>query len=130
MRNPLAGTGLRRYTRAHCRHDRDAARAEVLRLEGVIAELDKAAHRRDERIRQLEADAVDVSVERQLRLLAEEKAEDNEARYLALKARVDNEHAITLPPMHRDLDEEDEQRTEPAGIDVRTLREALNPSAV
>jgi hypothetical protein len=129
MKLSLAGTGLRRYTRRHLRHDRDAARAEVLRLEGDIRELDAAAHRRDEQIHQLEADAVDVSVERQLRLLAEEKADEFEGRYLALKARVDNEHAITVPPMHRDLDEEDEQRTEPAGIDVRTLREALNPSA-
>lgn len=125
----LTGTGIRRYTRRHLRHDRDAARAEVLRLEGVIRELDAAALRRNERIHQLEADAVDVSVERQLRLLAEEKADEIEARYLALKSRVDNEHAITVPPMHRDLDAEDEQRTEPGGIDVRTLREALNPSA-
>ncbi|MFD4569342.1 hypothetical protein ACFWOX_33895 [Streptomyces sp. NPDC058467] len=128
MRNPLAPTGLRRYTRRHLRHDRDAARAEVLRLEGIIRDLDAAAHRRDGRIHELEADAVDVSVERQLRLLAEEKADEFEALYLALKSRVDNEHAITVPPMRRDLDEEDEQRTEPVGIDVRTLREALNPT--
>ena len=111
MKISLAGTGLRRYTRRHLRHDRDAA-----------------ARRRDERIHELEADAVDVSVERQLRLLAEEKAEEIEGLYLALKARVDNEHAITVPRMHRPLDEEDEQRTEPCGIDVRTLREALNPA--
>lgn len=129
MKISLAGTGIRRYTRRHLRHDRDAARAEVLRLERVIRELDAGTRRRDERIHQLEADAVDVSVERQLRLLAEDRADEVEARYLALKARVDNEHAITVPPMHRDLDEEDEQRTEPGGIDVRTLREALNPSA-
>lgn len=129
MRNPFAApTGLRRYTRRHLRHDRDAARAEVLRLEDVIHDLENAAHRQTQRVHQLEADAVDVSVERQQRLLAEEKADDYEARYLALKARVDNEHAITVPPMHRDLDE-DEQPTEPAGIDVRTLREALNPTA-
>ena len=128
MRNPLAGTGLRRYTRAHCRHDRDAARAEVLRLEGVIAELDKAALRRDARIHQLEADAVDVSVERHQRQLAEEKADDFERRYLALKSRADNEHAVTVPLMHRDVDADD-QPTAPGGIDVRTLREALNTSA-
>jgi hypothetical protein len=128
MRNPLAGTGIRRYTRRRLVHDRDAARAEVLRLEGDIRELEGAALRSNERIHQLEADAVDVSVERQLRLLAEEKADDFEARYLALKARVDNEHAITVPPMRRDVDP-DEQATEPGGIDVRTLREALNPSA-
>lgn len=128
MRNPFAGTGLRRYTRAHCRHDRDAARAEVVRLNSEIDELNEAARRRDERIHQLEADAVDVSVARHQQQLAEEKADDYERRYFALKASVDNEHALSLPPMHRDLDEEDAQRTEPAGIDVRTLREALNPS--
>lgn len=128
MRNPLAGTGLRRYTRAHCRYDRDAARAEVLRLEAEMRDLDAATHRRDARIHQLEADAVDVSVERQLRLLAEEKADDLERRLLALKARADNEHAVTVPPMRRDVDP-DEQPTEPGGIDVRTLREALNPTA-
>jgi hypothetical protein len=128
VRNPLAGTGLRRYTRVHCRHDRDAARAEILRLERVIAGLDTAARRSNERIHQLEADAVDVTVERQQRLLAEEKADDFERRYLALKARVDNEHAVTVPPMHRDVDPE-EQPTEPGGINVRTLREALDPTA-
>jgi hypothetical protein len=124
MRNPLAGTGLRRYTRAQCRHDRDAARAEVLRLEAAIRRLENAALRRNERIHELEADAVDVSVERQLRLLAEEKADDNERRFLALKSRVDNEHAVTVPPMRRDVDP-DEQATEQSGIGVRTLREAL-----
>ncbi|MFL5910509.1 MAG: hypothetical protein ACJ768_08100 [Gaiellaceae bacterium] len=128
MRISLASTGLHRYSRTQCRHDRDAARAEVLRLEAVIRKQDAAARRRDERIHQLEADAVDVSVERQLRLLAEEKADDNERRYLALKARTDNEQAITVPPMRRDVEPE-EQATEPAGIDVRTLREALNPTA-
>lgn len=128
MRLSLAGTGLHRYTRARCRHDRDAARAEVLRLEGVIRGLDTAAAEQGARIAQLEADAVDVSVERQLRLLAEEKADDFEQRFLALKSRVDNEHAITVPPMRRPVDD-DEQPTEPAGIDVRTLREALNPHA-
>lgn len=128
MRNPLAGTGLRRYTRAHCRHDRDAARHEVLRLEAEIRDLENAARRRDSRIHELEADAVDVSVERQLRLLAEDKADDLERRFLALKSRMDNEQAITVPRMHRDIEAE-EQPTEPAGIDVRTLREALNPHA-
>lgn len=128
MRNPFAApTGLRRYTRAQCRHDRDAARAHVLRLEREIADLEKAARRRDARIHQLETDAVDVSVARQQQLLAEEKADDYEARYLALKARVDNEHAVTVPPMHRDVDD-DEQATEPAGIDARPLHEALGLS--
>ncbi|MFF1297976.1 MULTISPECIES: hypothetical protein [unclassified Streptomyces] len=129
MTNPFAGTGIRRYTRAHCRHDRDAARAEVIRLEGEIRKLEAAAHRSAGRIHQLEADAVDVSVERQLRELAEEKADDYEARYFALKACVDNTNAITVPPMHRPVDP-DEQATEPGGIDVRTLREAFDTSAV
>jgi len=128
MRNPLAGTGLRRYTRAHCRHDRDAARAEVLRLEGVIADLDKAAHRRDERIHQLEADAVDVSVERKLRQEAERKLEAVTARLRVFEARDANDFAISLPPAHRDIDPDD-QPTHPQGLDVRTLREALNSSA-
>ncbi|MEU2340110.1 hypothetical protein ABZ608_42405 [Streptomyces sp. NPDC013172] len=124
VRLSLAGTGLHRYSRAHCRHDRDAARAEVLRLEAVIRGLDTTAAEQAERIAQLEADAVDVSVERQLRLLAEEKADEAEVRYLALKARVDNEHTITVPPMRRPIDEDDKP-TEPAGIEVRTLREAF-----
>lgn len=122
----FAGPGIRRYTRAHCRHDRDAARAQVLLLEAEIRSLETAARRSHARIHQLETDAVDVSVERQLRLLAEETAVNYEARYLALKALMDNEHAITVPPMRRDIDP-DEEPTEPGGIDVRTLREALNP---
>lgn len=128
MRLQLSGTGLHRYTRAHCRHDRDAARAEILRLEAEIRDLETAARRRDERIHQLEADAVDVSVERQLRLLAEDRGDEFEARYVALKARLANENAVTVPPMHRDIDPDD-QPTEPGGISVRTLREALNPHA-
>src|SRR2546427_194006 len=59
---------------------------------------------------------------------AEEKADDFERRYLALKSRADNEHAVTVPLMHRDVDADD-QPTAPGGIDVRTLREALNTRA-
>jgi hypothetical protein len=128
MKNPLAGTGLRRYTRKHLVHDRDAARAEVLRLEGVIRHLDGAAIARHERIAQLEADAVDVGVERQLRAAAEEKATDLERQLRAAKARVANETAISLPPPYRDFSP-DEAATHPRGLDVRTLRDALNPTA-
>jgi hypothetical protein len=128
MRLPLAGTGLRRYTRKHCVHDRDAARAEILRLEQVIRRLEAAAAERGQHVAQLEADAVDVSVERQLRARAEEAADEFEARYVALKSRLANENAITVPPWRRPVDEDD-TATEPAGIDVRTLREAFNPSA-
>ncbi|NUS58513.1 MAG: hypothetical protein HOV66_27225 [Streptomycetaceae bacterium] len=123
------GTGLRRYTRKHLVHDRDAARAEVLRLQGVIAELDWKIFEQGERIAQLEADAVDVGVERQLREAAAVKVADLDRQLTGLKARMANETAITVPPMHRDVDP-DELPTEPGGIDVRTLREALNPSAV
>jgi hypothetical protein len=127
--NPfVAGTGLRRYTRLHLRHDRDAARAEVLRLEGVIRGLDTTVIEQGERIAELEANSVDVSVERQLRLLAEDKAEDLQRQLTALQARVANEHAVTVPPLVRPVDD-DEQPTEPDGICVRTLRDALNPSA-
>lgn len=98
MKFSLRPTGLRRYTRKHLRHDLDAARAEALRLDGVIRERDTTVRARDERISQLEADVVDVSVERQLRLLAEDKADDYERRFYELKATFDNEHAISLPP--------------------------------
>lgn len=125
MRNPFTATGLHRYTRAQERHDRDAARAEVLRLEGVIRILDAKAIERDERISQLEADAVDVSVERQLRAEAERKVEALTARLRIFESHEANEFAITLPPMHRDIDADDVP-TNPAGIDVRTLRDALN----
>ncbi|MFE9764654.1 hypothetical protein ACFYPC_09005 [Streptomyces sp. NPDC005808] len=128
MRNPLAGTGLRRYTRSRLIHDRDAARAEVLRLEGVIRGLDATAIEQGERIVQLAADAVDVSVERQLRAAAEEKAGALEGQLLALRSQRDNEYAVTVPPMHRDIDD-DEASTHPHGFDVRTLREALDPRA-
>lgn len=124
MRLHLSGTGLHRYTRRHCVHDRDAARAEILRLERVIRRLEAAAAERGEHIAQLEANAVDVSVERQLRALAEERGDEFEARYVALKSRLANEHAITVPPMRRPVDEDD-QPTEPVGINVRTLREAF-----
>ncbi|MEW2300235.1 hypothetical protein AB0958_09670 [Streptomyces sp. NPDC006655] len=124
VRLSLAGTGLHRYSRQHCRHDRDAARAEVLRLEAVIRGLDTTVIEQGERIAQLEADAVDVSVERQLRERAEEHAAEVEQEFLALKARVDNEHAISVPRWRRPVDEDDKP-TEPAGIEVRTLREAF-----
>lgn len=127
MKPILRPTGLRRYTRKHLVHDRDAARAEVLRLEGVIRGLDTTVIEQGEHIAQLTADAVDVGVERQLRTAAEEKADDLERQLRELKARDANANAITLPPMHRDIDD-DEQATDPAGFDVRSLRDALNPA--
>ncbi|MFE7954433.1 hypothetical protein [Streptomyces sp. NPDC057413] len=129
MRNPFAApTGLRRYTRAHLRHDRDAARAEVLRLEGVIRGLEATVHEQGQRIAQLEADAVDVGVERQLREKAERRADELDRELTALKAREANEHAVTVPPAHREVDPDDAP-TVPAGIPVLTLPQALNPSA-
>lgn len=129
MRNPFGpGTGLRRYTRAHLVHDRDAARAEVLRLEGELRAADGAVRERDQLIARLKADAVDVSVERQLRLAAEKTTEALTARLRVFEARDANATAISVPPAHRDVDPDD-QPTHPTGIDVRTLREALNPSA-
>lgn len=127
MRHPFApGTGLRRYTRAHLVHDRDAARAEVLRLEGVIRGLDSTVIQQGERIAQLEADAVDVSVERRLREAAERKADVLEQQLLAVKAREANEHAVSVPPMERPVDE---APTEPRGIPALPLRQALGSSA-
>ncbi|MFD9192939.1 hypothetical protein ACFWCA_32595 [Streptomyces phaeochromogenes] len=123
----LKATGLHRYTRKHLVHDRDAARAEVLRLEGVIRGLDTTVSERDERISQLEADAVDVSVERKLRTGAEEWASELHTELCQLRAREANANAITLPRAHRDIDA-DETATEPGGIDVRSLRDALNPA--
>ncbi|MFI8531754.1 hypothetical protein ACIGMX_16130 [Streptomyces aquilus] len=124
----FAGTGTRRYTRARLIHDRDAARAEVLRLEGVLREADALVHRQVQQLAQLQVDAVDVGVERRLRTAAEERAARLDEQLTALRSRVANEHAVTVPPMHRDVDP-DERPTEPGGIDVRTLREALNPTA-
>ena len=129
MRNPFAaGAGLHRCTRAGLAHDREAARAEVLRLEDVIRGLDTTVIEQGDEITRLKAAAVDVGVERQLRAAAERKAAHLKVQMLALKARVDNEHAITVPPMHRDIDA-DEQPTEPHGIAVLTLPESLNPGA-
>lgn len=126
MKFTLRGTGLRRYTRKRLRHDRDAARAHILHLESVIRERDIAVIERDERIARMQADAVDVGVERQLRAAAEQWASEVQVKYLALKAVSDNEHAITLPPMYRDIDSE-ETATQP--IPVLSLAAALNPSA-
>ena len=125
MKNPFAGTGLRRYTRKHLVHDRDAARAEVLRLEDVIRGLDATVIEQGEQIAQLQADAVDVSVERKLRKGAEKWANELFIEVSELRARDANEHAITLPPMHRPVDD-DETATHPGGIDVLALRDALN----
>lgn len=127
MKPILRPTGLRRYTRKHLVHDRDAARAEVLRLEGVIRGLDATVIEQGEHIVQLTADAVDVGVERRLREAAVQRAIEAETKVLAYKAASDNANAITLPPMHRDIDD-DEQATDPVGINVRTLRDALNPA--
>lgn len=124
MKFTLRGTGLRRYTRKHLVHDRDAARAHILHLECVIRERNAGLHARDQMIEQLRADAVDVGVERQLRAAAEKWASEVQAKYLALKAVSDNTNAITVPPMHRPVDP-DETATDPTGIDVRELREHL-----
>jgi hypothetical protein len=129
MRNPFApGTGLRRYTRAHLVHDRDAARSEVLRLEAKLRAADTAVRERDQELGQLRADAVDVSVERKLRQEAEQRVEALTARLRIFEARDANASAVTVPRMHRDVDP-DEQATEPGGIDVRPLREAFKTSA-
>ncbi|MGW1796910.1 hypothetical protein ACWCQN_13085 [Streptomyces sp. NPDC001984] len=106
MQNPFAaGTGLRRYTRRHLVHDRDAARAEVLRLERAVRGLDTTVAERDTRIEQLEKD-----LERKAR---------------ALRAHQANALKVTVRPWVRPVDPDD-QPTEPAGIAVRTLRDALN----
>jgi hypothetical protein len=122
--NPFVGSGLHRLTRRGLKHDRDAARAEVLRLEGVIRDLDTTVAEKDEQISQLQADAVDVSVERKLRASAEEWASELHAEVCKLRAREANEHAVTVPPMQPiDPDE-----TKPNGIDVSSLRADLNPA--
>lgn len=125
MRNPLAGTGLRRYTRAHLRHDRDAARGEVLRLEGELRQADTQAHELREEVARLRANAVDVSVEHQLRQQAERRVDALTARLRIFEARDANATAISLPPAHRDVDPDDHP-TEPQGIPVLTLPAALN----
>jgi hypothetical protein len=76
----------------------------------------------------LNADAVDVGVERQLRAAAEREGHGPGAPATAIKSRVANETAISLPPAYRDISP-DEAPTHPRGLDVRTLRDALNPSA-
>lgn len=124
----LKGTGLRRYTRKHLRHDRDAARAEILRLEGVIRGLDTTVRQRDDEIAQLKADAVDVSVERKLRKDAERRAKEADSRYLVRKSAHDNQYSVTVPPMHRDIDP-DEQPTVPRGTPALTLPQALGHRA-
>ncbi|CAL9665749.1 hypothetical protein SUDANB145_07387 (plasmid) [Streptomyces sp. enrichment culture] len=131
MRTPFtAGTGLHRYTRAHLVHDLEAAREEVLRLASIIRDRDTQVIEQGERIAQLEADHVDVGVEQQLRQRAEERADRLEQQLLAQAARLANEHAVTVPPMHRPVDDPDDTATAPRGISVRTLRDALNPSGV
>ncbi|MEU6661208.1 hypothetical protein [Streptomyces sp. NPDC046821] len=127
MRNPLAATGLHRYTRQQLAHDRDAARAEVLRLDGVIRGLDQKVIALGNENEQLRADAVDVSVERQLRQAAEDKASQLEEQLRALKAADANRNRITVPPVPRDIDSDD-KATVPAGVNVRTLRAAFNPA--
>ncbi|MFB7162284.1 hypothetical protein [Streptomyces sp. NPDC056242] len=125
MKNPFVAKGLHRYTRAQLRHDRDAARAECRRLDGVIRGLDVTVIEQGEENARLKADAVDVSVERQLRTAAEAKARRLEEKLRALQAADDNANSVTVPPAHRDIDP-DEMPTEPAGIHVGTLRDALS----
>lgn len=124
MKHILRGTGLRRYTRKRLVHDRDAARAEVLRLEGELRVADGEADRLRTQIEQLRADAVDVGVERQLRADAVAHAADTERKYLALKAVSDNEHAVTVPPMHRPADDPDETPTQPVPLWKAVLADA------
>jgi hypothetical protein len=124
MKPLLRGTGLRRYTRKRLVHDRDAARAEVLRLEGVIRGLDAMVLEANAEIEQLRADVVDVGVERQLRADAVAHAAETERKYLALKAASDNEHAVTVPPMHRPADDPDETPTRPVPLWKAVLADA------
>ncbi|MFD7996882.1 hypothetical protein [Streptomyces mexicanus] len=127
MKNPFVGTGLRRYSRAHLRHDRDAARAEVLRLEGVIRSLDNTIIQQGERIAQLELEAADASVERKLREQAERKAGELVDQLLELQAAAANEHAVTVPaPVDRGICPD--APTLPRGIPVIPLPQALNPA--
>ncbi|MFE6903834.1 hypothetical protein ACFVFJ_44635 [Streptomyces sp. NPDC057717] len=125
MKNPIVATGLHRYTRAQLRHDRDAARAECRRLDGVIRGLDVTVIEQGEEIARLKADAVDVSVERQLRVAAEAKARGIEEQLRAVQAAADNANSVTVPAGRRDIDPDD-MPTEPAGIHVGTLRAALS----
>jgi hypothetical protein len=120
----LRGTGMRRYTRKHLVHDRDTARARILHLEAALRDRDTDVDDRDQTIAQLRADAVDVGVERQLRKAAEEWAGELLAKVTKFEAAEANAHAVTVPPMHRDIDP-DETATDPVGIDVRELREQL-----
>lgn len=124
----LAPTGLRRYTRKQERHDRDAARAECDRLRGRIVARDERIGELEEQNAQLIANAVDVSVERKLRVEAETKAAELGRALTACQSELANLRAITPAAAERDTSAMEDQATDPLGIPVRTMR-ALDPNS-
>lgn len=68
----------------------------------------------------LRAERVDASVLRKQLAAAEEHILRISAENVALKADIANRDAITVPPMHRDVDPDD-QATTP--VDVRSFRQ-------
>lgn len=124
----LAPTGLRRYTRKQERHDRDAARAACGRLRDRITARDERIGELEERIAQLGADGVDVSVERKLRVEAETKAAGLGRALTACQSELANLRAISPAAAERDTSAMEDQATDPLGIPVRTLR-ALDPNS-
>lgn len=110
LRHQLAGAGLL---------------VEGLRLR--IEELEDKDARRDgadrARLAQKKADGVDVGSLQQQLANVEDAYEQLIADYRAVRAELENLSAITVPPMHRDTTNPDDQCTET--IYVQTLRDHM-----
>ena len=118
---PWQGTGNRRAVDEVVRLRHQLAGAGIL-IQGLrlqITDAETARDRANEKANRLsEADT--------LRERAEQAMADLKDELLELRAFKARTLAITVPPMHRDIDPGD-QATEPTGIDVRPLWEALRP---
>lgn len=130
------GTGLRRLTRQQLAHERDAAREEARRLRRRDAKTDayvaalltdmvtandalayyrQAAGQAEEQVVQLAADLEDLQ--------AQAGAQFEEL--VKLRQMYANDHRVQVRPMVRDTDDMADQATEPQGIHVQPLWDAL-----
>jgi hypothetical protein len=103
------GTGLRRYTRAHLRHDRDAAREEVKRLRACL--------------QQTACQLGTAVVETQHEWARAERLQGDLNRALAANAAYAN--AVSTKVGDRDTTALEDQATEPRGIHAQPLWDAL-----
>jgi hypothetical protein len=116
-----------RHDNRDLRHQLDGAghlieglRLQVEELKAKLAERDAADRARHA---QKKADAIDVGVLQQQLKEVDDAYEQLLTEYRAVKAELENLSAITVPPMHRDTSDPNDQPTE--AIYLQTLHDHM-----